>query len=67
MFFRLSWDNQGSIDLFGSEKPHLCLEDVVRSASGYAVVKNPGGLCAARLRVSEKNFVADHAQSLGDV
>ena len=41
------------------------IEDVVRSASGYAVVKNPGGLCAARIRVLEKNFVADHAESLG--
>ena len=41
------------------------IEDVVRSASGYAVVKNPRGLCAARIRVLEKNFVADHAESLG--
>eukprot|EP00438_Fugacium_kawagutii_P014525 Skav232268 [mRNA] locus=scaffold882:80726:91539:- [translate_table: standard] len=34
--------------------------------NGYAVVKNAAGMCAARLRVSEKNFVADHAQFFQD-
>eukprot|EP00438_Fugacium_kawagutii_P008069 Skav228734 [mRNA] locus=scaffold869:117523:118050:- [translate_table: standard] len=41
-------------------------EDVVQSADEYAVVKNAAGICAARLRVSEKNFVADHAQFFQD-
>eukprot|EP00438_Fugacium_kawagutii_P014539 Skav232282 [mRNA] locus=scaffold882:286456:287523:- [translate_table: standard] len=39
-------------------------EDVVQSADGYAVVKNAPGNCAARLRVSEKHFVVDHAELL---
>eukprot|EP00438_Fugacium_kawagutii_P025660 Skav205805 [mRNA] locus=scaffold307:244920:245990:- [translate_table: standard] len=40
-------------------------EDVVlQSSDGYAVVKNAPGICAARLRVSEKHFVVDHAQLL---
>eukprot|EP00438_Fugacium_kawagutii_P014528 Skav232271 [mRNA] locus=scaffold882:132194:133261:- [translate_table: standard] len=39
-------------------------EDVVQSADGYAVVKNTPSICAARLRVSEKHFVVDHAQLL---
>eukprot|EP00438_Fugacium_kawagutii_P031041 Skav235370 [mRNA] locus=scaffold3967:169519:170781:+ [translate_table: standard] len=39
--------------------------DVVRqSADGYAVVKNAPAICGARLRVSEKHFVVDHAQLL---
>eukprot|EP00438_Fugacium_kawagutii_P014553 Skav232296 [mRNA] locus=scaffold882:398467:399534:- [translate_table: standard] len=38
-------------------------EDVVlQSSDGYAVVKNAPGICAARLRVSEKHFVVDHAE-----
>eukprot|EP00438_Fugacium_kawagutii_P014559 Skav232302 [mRNA] locus=scaffold882:493062:494126:- [translate_table: standard] len=41
-------------------------EDVVQSADGYAVVKNAPGNCAARLRVSEKHFVVDHAELLKD-
>eukprot|EP00438_Fugacium_kawagutii_P014545 Skav232288 [mRNA] locus=scaffold882:330615:331682:- [translate_table: standard] len=41
-------------------------EDVVQSADEYAVVKSAAGICAARLRVSEKNFVADHAQFFQD-
>eukprot|EP00438_Fugacium_kawagutii_P014519 Skav232262 [mRNA] locus=scaffold882:8933:9745:- [translate_table: standard] len=41
-------------------------EDVVQSANEYAVVKNAAGICAARLRVSEKNFVVDHAQFFQD-
>eukprot|EP00438_Fugacium_kawagutii_P011015 Skav214771 [mRNA] locus=scaffold3923:11631:12896:+ [translate_table: standard] len=40
-------------------------EDVVlQSSDGYAVVKNAPGICAARLRVSEKHFVVDHAELL---
>eukprot|EP00438_Fugacium_kawagutii_P014546 Skav232289 [mRNA] locus=scaffold882:340698:341765:- [translate_table: standard] len=39
-------------------------EDVVQSADGYAVVKGAPGTCAARLRVSEKHFVVDHAELL---
>eukprot|EP00438_Fugacium_kawagutii_P014557 Skav232300 [mRNA] locus=scaffold882:453582:454649:- [translate_table: standard] len=39
-------------------------QDVVQSADGYAVVKNAPGNCAARLRVSEKQFVVDHAELL---
>eukprot|EP00438_Fugacium_kawagutii_P000995 Skav221372 [mRNA] locus=scaffold2286:228310:229410:- [translate_table: standard] len=41
-------------------------ENVVQSADGYAAVKNAAGICAACLRVSEKNFVADHAQFFQD-
>eukprot|EP00438_Fugacium_kawagutii_P014800 Skav228789 [mRNA] locus=scaffold589:707300:707842:- [translate_table: standard] len=37
---------------------------VLESADGYVVVKHAAGICAARLRVSEKKFVADHAQLL---
>eukprot|EP00438_Fugacium_kawagutii_P014560 Skav232303 [mRNA] locus=scaffold882:509544:510359:- [translate_table: standard] len=40
-------------------------EDVVlQSSDGYAVVRNAPGMCAARLRVSEKHFVVDHAHLL---
>eukprot|EP00438_Fugacium_kawagutii_P027122 Skav234328 [mRNA] locus=scaffold3161:139241:140509:+ [translate_table: standard] len=41
-------------------------EDVVRedSAAGYVVIKNVPTDCAARLRVSEKHFVVDHAELL---
>eukprot|EP00438_Fugacium_kawagutii_P025676 Skav205821 [mRNA] locus=scaffold307:535344:536603:+ [translate_table: standard] len=39
-------------------------QDVVQSADGYVVVKNAPGMCAARLRVSEKHFVVDHAHLL---
>ena len=38
-------------------------EDFIRSGGGYAVVKTPVA-CAARLRVSEKHFVVDHAELL---
>eukprot|EP00438_Fugacium_kawagutii_P026771 Skav216461 [mRNA] locus=scaffold50:803383:804114:- [translate_table: standard] len=41
-------------------------QDVVQSADGYAVVKNAPGMCAGRLRVSEKHFVVDHAELLED-
>ena len=40
-------------------------EDVISANKDFAVVRNAPGHIAARLRVSEKNFVADHAQSLG--
>ena len=39
-------------------------QDIILQERGYAVVKG-GEFCAARLRVSEKHFVADHAQLLG--
>lgn len=37
-------------------------EDVISANKDFAVVRNAPGHIAARLRVSEKNFVADHAQ-----
>ena len=40
-------------------------QDVISANKDFAVVRNAPGHIAARLRVSEKNFVADHAQSLG--
>ena len=45
---------------------HVCYKgsDIIRSAKGYVVVRSPPATCAARLRVSEKNFVVDHAQLL---
>ena len=59
--------NHGPVDLLEMKSHILCFEDIVKEVPGFAVVRNAGGLCAARLRVSEKNFVADHAQSLGYV
>ena len=40
-------------------------EDVIKEANGFAVVGKAPPSIAARLRVSEKNFVIDHAKSLG--
>eukprot|EP00438_Fugacium_kawagutii_P034927 Skav206388 [mRNA] locus=scaffold834:598233:599300:- [translate_table: standard] len=58
-----SWANEWPIkERVVGQKIDYKDEDVVQSTDGYAVVKNAPGLCAARLRVSEKNFVADHAQ-----
>eukprot|EP00438_Fugacium_kawagutii_P031040 Skav235369 [mRNA] locus=scaffold3967:149853:151106:+ [translate_table: standard] len=46
------------------EKIYYAAEDVVlqSAADGYAVVKNAPEICAARVRLSEKHFVIDHAQ-----
>eukprot|EP00438_Fugacium_kawagutii_P020035 Skav233872 [mRNA] locus=scaffold1483:131469:132731:+ [translate_table: standard] len=61
-----SWANEWPIgEKVVGQKVHYKDEDVVlNSADGYAVVQNAPGICAARLRVSEKNFVVDHAELL---
>ena len=40
------------------------LQDIIDKTDGYAVLRRCPEECAAQLRVSEKHFVADHAQSL---
>eukprot|EP00438_Fugacium_kawagutii_P031032 Skav235361 [mRNA] locus=scaffold3967:52441:53256:+ [translate_table: standard] len=63
-----SWANEWPIrEQVVGQRIHYKEDDVVlQSADGYVVVKNAPGICAARLRVSEKNFVADHAQFFQD-
>eukprot|EP00438_Fugacium_kawagutii_P027117 Skav234323 [mRNA] locus=scaffold3161:33595:34803:+ [translate_table: standard] len=63
-----SWANEWPIrEQVVGQRIHYKEEDVVlQSADGYVVVKNAPGICAARLRVSEKNFVADHARLFQD-
>eukprot|EP00438_Fugacium_kawagutii_P000988 Skav221365 [mRNA] locus=scaffold2286:133990:135057:- [translate_table: standard] len=62
-----SWANEWPIkECVVGQKIDYKDEDIVQSADGYAVVKDPAGICAARLRMSEKNFVADHAQLFQD-
>eukprot|EP00438_Fugacium_kawagutii_P025675 Skav205820 [mRNA] locus=scaffold307:527493:528752:+ [translate_table: standard] len=62
-----SWANEWPIkERVVGQKLTYKDEDVIQSASGYAVVKNAAGMCAARLRLSEKNFVTDHAQFFQD-
>ncbi|CAL1154521.1 unnamed protein product [Cladocopium goreaui] len=39
-------------------------EDIIDKTDGYAVLRRCPEECAAQLRVSEKHFVADHAQLL---
>ena len=40
-------------------------EDVIQDNKNFVVVGKAPAYIAARLRVSEKEFVVDHAQSLG--
>eukprot|EP00438_Fugacium_kawagutii_P008034 Skav209185 [mRNA] locus=scaffold1137:663386:672772:+ [translate_table: standard] len=63
-----SWAHEWPIkEKVVGEKIDYKPEDIVmQSTDGtYAVVKNAPEVCAARLRVLEKNFVADHAELLG--
>jgi len=39
-------------------------KDIIQKKDGYAVLRKCPAECAAQLRISEKNFVADHALSL---
>eukprot|EP00438_Fugacium_kawagutii_P015501 Skav201349 [mRNA] locus=scaffold2643:18494:19630:+ [translate_table: standard] len=59
-----SWANEWPIkECVAGQKIEYRDEDaVLQSGDGYAVVKNASEDCSARLRVSEKNFVVDHAQ-----
>ena len=58
-----AWSNEWPMkEQVTGQKVHYKDADIVQSADGYAVVKSPPAICAARLRVSEKNFVVDHAQ-----
>jgi hypothetical protein len=40
------------------------LQDIIHKKDGYVVLRTCQGECAAQLRVCEKHFVVDHAQSL---
>eukprot|EP00438_Fugacium_kawagutii_P003384 Skav231016 [mRNA] locus=scaffold1196:158087:159292:- [translate_table: standard] len=60
------WANEWPIKerVFGHTIEYKDEDVVLQSADGYAVVKDARGICAARLRVSEKHFVVDHAELL---
>ena len=70
MVFYIIFSNSSHVTKFAPKKigPFTSIhrrEDVISANKDFAVVRNAPGHIAARLRVSEKNFVADHAQSLG--